>query len=114
MSVSIPGSLHRTSRRIGDKHLDRRSMIDQVAAIAQVVPIRLDVTVRVCGPGQQGVSPWCLRSEPGKGPASPRMRLNGIYELCLSPCVAAVGAHSDLSNLCLAGPCSARNDIHLV
>jgi hypothetical protein len=40
---------------IGNKDLDRKRMVDHVAAVVRVMLIGLDATAGICGPGQQGV-----------------------------------------------------------
>jgi hypothetical protein len=44
---------------------DWQRMIDHVAAVVLVMLIRLDATVRILGPGQQGVSSRPLRDRGG-------------------------------------------------
>jgi hypothetical protein len=63
---------------IGNKDLDRKRMVDHVAAVVLVMLIGLDATAGVCGPGEQGVFAPRLWCEPIAFPASPRMPLNGI------------------------------------
>src|SRR4051794_22691061 len=89
-------------------------MVDHVGAVVRVMLLRLDVTVRIFGPGQQGVSPRLPRRKPIKPPTSPRMPLNGVEELRLGPGLPAVRAHRDPRYLGLARPRGAENRVDLV
>src|SRR6267154_371776 len=102
MGVSISGSSRRSTCGVVNKDLDWQRVVDHVAAVVRVMLIRLDVTVRIFGPGQQGVSPRLPRRQPIKLPTSPCMPLNGVEEFCLGPGLPAVRAHRDPRYLGLA------------
>src|SRR5258708_262879 len=76
--------------------------------------IRLDATVRIFGPGQQGVSPRLFRSKPIVFPTPPRITLNGVQEFCLGPVLPTVRADRDPRYVGLAHPRCAENRVDLV
>src|SRR6266481_1092713 len=114
MGVSTSSSSPRRTPRAVNKYLDRQGVVDHVAAVVLVVLVRLDVPVRIFGPGQEGVLPRLLRRQPIKLPTSPRMPLNGVDEFCLGPSLPPVRAHRDPRDLGLARPRSAGNRVDLV
>src|SRR5258708_20102664 len=114
MGVSISGAARRSTCGVVKKDLDWQRVVDDVGAVVRVMLIRLDATVRIFGPGQQGVSARLPRRKPIKLPTSPRMPLNGVDEFCLGPGLPTVCAHRDPRYLGLPCPRSAGNRVNLV
>src|SRR6476660_6321526 len=104
MEVSMRISLHQAIHTFVNKDLDRQRMVDHIAPIVRVMILRLDEPVGIFGPSHQRVSPGLLWSKPIKFPAAPRMPINGVYESCVRPRIAAVAAHRDFSYLAFACP----------
>src|SRR5258705_3848568 len=93
------------------EYLDRERVIDHIGAVAPVVLVRLDDAGRVPGAGQQRVLPRLLRRQPIKFPASPCMSSYRVYEFCLGPGSATVGAHRNLRHIRFTRPCSTVNRV---
>src|SRR5260370_30834127 len=99
MGVSIPGSSRRSTCGVVNTDLDWQRVVDHVAGVVRVMLVRLDATVRIFGPGEQGVLPRLPWRKPIKLPTSPRMPLDRVEEFCLGPGLPAVRAQRDPRHL---------------
>src|SRR5882724_9822286 len=104
-------ALRLRASRIAYEYLNWEGMIDHIGAVVPVVLVRLDYAGRVPGAGQQRVLPWLFRRQPIEFPTSPRMPSHRIYEFCLGPGAATIGAHRNLRHVGFTRPSSAGNRV---
>src|SRR5208282_6947675 len=99
---------------ITNSYFNWKKVVNHVAGVVLVMFVRLNVAVGIFCAGQQCVLTRLLWRNPIKFPTSPRMPLNQIYEFCLGPGLAAVGAYRYLLHFGLPCPGSAKHSVRLV